>query len=302
VKNDQIKEWLETEKGRKIILASFLFLSFGVIVYGFTSLTHKMKEPFGEKTGWQEYSDQKQAQEIALLKMTDTDEDGLTDFDEKFIYMTSLYIKDSDSDGMGDAQEVQVGTDPWCPAGENCGYVDLSELNLSSESASQVLTPDEIRVALVGAGISEDLLLEVDDETLLQIYQETIDEVETVDTTTPDLQTDLSYTAEEIRKFFISAGIDQVAVNAVSDADLVSSYYKTVDELGYDPIELQDDQVLGSYVDAMITDGDGTSNQNVSAQDLLELRQFFVTSGISQADVDALTDEEILAIINSTQL
>ncbi|MEO8615219.1 MAG: binary toxin-like calcium binding domain-containing protein [Luteolibacter sp.] len=45
---------------------------------------------------------------------SDTDGDGLSDFDELFTYSTSLYEADTDYDGLTDYDEVNTyGTDPW---------------------------------------------------------------------------------------------------------------------------------------------------------------------------------------------
>jgi hypothetical protein len=58
---------------------------------------------------------------VEALKTKDTDGDGLSDYDELYVYHTSPYIKDSDSDGIPDGVEIKNGTDPNCPEGKNCG-------------------------------------------------------------------------------------------------------------------------------------------------------------------------------------
>ncbi len=45
-------------------------------------------------------------------KEKDTDRDGLSDYDERYIYGTSPYDQDSDNDGYSDYDEVKAGTDP----------------------------------------------------------------------------------------------------------------------------------------------------------------------------------------------
>jgi hypothetical protein len=42
----------------------------------------------------------------------DTDEDGLSDYDEVNTFFTSPFLEDSDSDGISDFDEIQEGTDP----------------------------------------------------------------------------------------------------------------------------------------------------------------------------------------------
>src|SRR3989338_3721014 len=59
--------------------------------------------------------------EADALRGKDTDRDGLSDYNEFYLYQTSPYLDDTDSDGVGDKQEVDTGGDPNCPAGQDCG-------------------------------------------------------------------------------------------------------------------------------------------------------------------------------------
>ena len=55
---------------------------------------------------------------------TDTDGDGVSDYDESTKYFTSPYLRDSDSDGDADNVEIARGADPNCPKGRTCGAVE----------------------------------------------------------------------------------------------------------------------------------------------------------------------------------
>ena len=55
------------------------------------------------------------------LKLIDTDGDGISDWDELFIYGTSPYLEDTDGDGLSDYDEIFVfKTNPLCPEGSDC--------------------------------------------------------------------------------------------------------------------------------------------------------------------------------------
>ena len=51
------------------------------------------------------------------LMYRDTDKDGLNDFDELYVYATSAYLADTDSDGISDKAEVDKGTNQFVRKG-----------------------------------------------------------------------------------------------------------------------------------------------------------------------------------------
>lgn len=98
--------------------------------------------------------------ELDSLKSKDTDNDGLNDYSELYAYRTSPYLSDTDSDGIPDAIEIAMGTDPNCPEGTQCVQLDnqqpvgatsstFSELTSVTEflSTSDPNMPPEIRGA-----------------------------------------------------------------------------------------------------------------------------------------------------------
>jgi len=50
--------------------------------------------------------------EIMSLKEKDSDGDGLSNYDEKYVHGTDPYAVDTDGDGIPDGDEVTLGTDP----------------------------------------------------------------------------------------------------------------------------------------------------------------------------------------------
>ncbi|OJI07659.1 hypothetical protein BK004_01085 [bacterium CG10_46_32] len=139
----------------------------------------------------------------ARLRVLDTDEDGLSDWEELNVHKTSPYLADSDSDGASDRVEIGAGTDPNCPAGRICGsdIIDTitaiqnqaaadeatadsssaggaTDFSPESQAALDALnqggmpTPDQIRALLRDSGIPEDQLAETSDEDLIQLFQE----------------------------------------------------------------------------------------------------------------------------------
>lgn len=100
-----------------------------------------------------------QYDETVRLQSIDTDKDGLSDYDELYMYSTSPYLPDTDSDKRSDATEIKESTDPLCPEGTVCvegefGSGVVASSTPASPLLNQTVTPDEILLQsqLGGAG------------------------------------------------------------------------------------------------------------------------------------------------------
>ncbi|MGI6347658.1 MAG: hypothetical protein ACOXZ1_00470 [Patescibacteria group bacterium] len=61
--------------------------------------------------------------------IADSDNDGLSDDDEIYVYGTNPYIIDTDGDGLSDFDEIMIfGTDPLNPDTDNDGFLDGGEV------------------------------------------------------------------------------------------------------------------------------------------------------------------------------
>lgn len=144
---------------------------------------------------------------IEQLRTMDTDGDGLSDFDELYVYSTSPYLKDSDSDTFSDKDEITQGFDPNCPKGQECrsatdetqnstnktqgetgseagGTATLDGTQTSEETRVltaeekaqlQQLTPAQMRELLLSTGnITEEQLKQISDDDLMKAVQEAL--------------------------------------------------------------------------------------------------------------------------------
>ncbi len=131
----------------------------------------------------------RQAKEIEGQKTTDTDGDGLFDYDELYALRTSPYLKDTDSDGRDDKAEKDAGTDPTCKAGDPC---DVGAVPVIAEPSRTELTDSEfdallaavddlsgedLRTFLVGVGGDEVALARLTDDELKQVYRITLEQL-----------------------------------------------------------------------------------------------------------------------------
>src|SRR3989338_1805105 len=85
---------------------------------------------------------QSEEENIANLKQTDTDQDGLTDYQELYQHRTSAFLPDTDSDSYSDLDEVSKGEDPLCPRGENCNLLQLITPQTKLAEVIQEITLD----------------------------------------------------------------------------------------------------------------------------------------------------------------
>jgi hypothetical protein len=186
--------------------AGLLFVivcGFGALILGGQYLWTHMASPFvitytGPRllTGAEE-----QSAEIAAQKKTDTDADGVNDYDEINIYKTSPYLNDSDSDGLFDGAEITAGQDPLCGQGETC-----------EDEADNVVLPGG-SAALDAEGAE------------LQARAQALEAAMRELTTLP---------AAEVRTLLIDSGGDAAVINAMSDDEVIALYQEILVQLDSD--------------------------------------------------------------------
>ena len=198
------------QKAALLILIVVGFVAFGL---GIASFSSSAKRPFLEQLARYakapEYLSQSQREEreVSAMRTRDTDEDKLMDYDEVFVYKTSPFLADSDSDGFDDATELFSGNDPNCPTGKDC-----IKFVSSGESAANAENPAAASGA--GAGTLVGTAPEAPKFGGLIGQDANISSPE-------DLENYFaSFTPEQIRAALRAAGVPDADLEKVSDADL----------------------------------------------------------------------------------
>ncbi len=171
-------------------------------------------------------------QDIAQLQQKDSDGDGLSDYDELYVYGTSPYLADTDSDSVDDKTEIEQGTDPNCAQGTDCGPAIKISSSLTGDSARPTPTAAEIRDFLRKYGASEQQIAGYDDESLIALYKEVSGELGVNSSQSNNIvKQELVLTPEqkaliknmsnsELRQFLINGGADPEFLKKIDDATL----------------------------------------------------------------------------------
>ncbi len=191
----------ENNIGQRIALVILLFVGVLTIGVGFLRIRTAITSPFNIQISKAPKSDANPLatdtkEDPAVLKARDTDSDGLSDFDELYVHRTSPYLKDTDSDGFKDKQELDSGHDPNCATGKVCfdsiastssqpqqEQAPIDTTTVPSSSAAQAdleklknLTPVQVRELLKEKGFTDEQLKDIDDETLVTMYRQSLEE------------------------------------------------------------------------------------------------------------------------------
>lgn len=131
------------------------------------------------------------------LMYRDTDKDALNDFDELYVYITSPYLADTDSDGIDDKTEIEKGSDPVCAEGQTCSDLATDEDTLPNTAASYSATstlgpppstqeldqlinnPAEIRKMLLASGFDKKILDQTSDADLMKMVKDVLNSTST---------------------------------------------------------------------------------------------------------------------------
>lgn len=200
------------------------------------------------------------------LKQQDTDNDGLSDYEEIYIYGTSAFLEDSDGDGLSDSQEIKAGTDPLCAEGDICGsderekdlaqkemliediYINEEESGLAdfnkelSEIDIAEMDPDLLRQALIESGAPPEDIEALSDEEVITLYKMAMQEVQVlegevdnsagVDDGSVIIDEDNldDLTVEEIRKLLEEQGVEAELLAEISDEELKILFDEAIKE------------------------------------------------------------------------
>lgn len=235
-------------KQQKIIFFGFLFFGVIALFLAFYQLRYNLRAPFfidlsgeGDKELAQKQDD------IFILQKKDTDKDGLSDYDELYVYHTSPYLEDSDSDGFNDKGEIDSNNDPNCPKGKDCN-IYMSDNIASSSPALQDIYDDLInagqvseqvdaralRQYLLEQGIPSDVLDLLSDEELLNEYANAANGASPAagtENASTDKEQLMDLSADEIRDVLKSKGIDEKILNGIDDATLKKDFVDTLNGL-----------------------------------------------------------------------
>ncbi len=190
------------QKSQKVASAFLLVFGLFVIIFSFSQIKGKITGPFAinEENQTEISSEEKVNFHYAVLQNMDTDGDTLSDYDELYTYDTSPYLEDTDSDGLTDLQEIQRGSDPNCPEGQDCSISGNIQVSASSsESFTDIY--EETETPVVGSDIEESLV-----ETLSG------GEVNT----------------EVLRQIMLANGFSQEDLDQISDEELTQIYIESI--------------------------------------------------------------------------
>ena len=124
--------------------------------------------------------------DVESLKYRDTDGDGLSDYDETYIYGTSPYLYDTFGYGMSDKEVVEKGLPRCANAGKNCSDASTpiaTPMDPSSTEKAVLGTPPpdlqsvlkdpkQVRDMLISSGMKKEVLDKVTDAELMVMVQQ----------------------------------------------------------------------------------------------------------------------------------
>ena len=205
----QKEHTLSSEQKAAFVLLTFLGL--GGIVLGFLSFGANIRRPFdlqiAKSINDAPYLtiDQRDAAEKEAQKVRDTDSDGLTDYDELYVFRTSPYISDTDSDGIDDKTEAFAGTNPNCPEGKVCGGV-VATSDVANTAPTIIAVPGSM---VAGLSASPDVTQHFNTPEDIQNYVKSI-------------------TASQIRTSLLAAGVPQDKLDAITDEQMKRLFEQTI--------------------------------------------------------------------------
>lgn len=185
---------------QKFITAALVGLGVFVIAFSVYQTYANLYHPFQKDGVIISVAEMEKENKMAMLRYVlslqkiDSDNDGLSDYDELYVYGTSPYLSDTDSDGIDDRTELESGGDPLCHKFQDCSGQTIELPELPTELEEQI--PDYSEMTL---GDAEGLF-----GSPASIY--------------PDI------TPAEVRELLAEGGVDQTVLDGLSDEQLMDTW------------------------------------------------------------------------------
>lgn len=151
--------------------------------------------------------------------LSDSDMDGLNDYEEIFTYKTNPNEKDTDGDGLDDYDEIELGFNPLVADSKNDGIKD------GDRTVTYNYASDKLKMTVKGKGNIASTVAQVNSNTKISNKKGLIDNLFTfyTDGTLIEATVTITYTEEELEKYELNE-------------DNLSIYYYNVKESKYEKI------------------------------------------------------------------
>lgn len=242
----------------KVGFFAFLIFACAIIILGFRGIGNAIKNPFAKSFAPPTpTAEEAQKKQTAELKSKDTDKDGLSDYDEIYLYNTSPYLADTDSDSEKDKDEILKGADPNCPKGTTCfipgsafaqGSNNTAQITpIQVPNAGQVLLqtllsanpdPKTLRNILVQNGVNKQIVENLSDTELVSLARkaaggemvagEPSAATSTVSAAGQSGGAKSLTDAEQLRALLRAQGVSEEQLRAIDDAALLSAYQDVI--------------------------------------------------------------------------
>ena len=208
---------------QKLTLWIFIVVGSATFVFGVLNFRKSSILPFARRpsaNGFQT-AEELERERTQKLKTQDTDADTLTDYDELFVFRTSPFLEDSDSDGDADGKEVAAASDPNCPKGKTCRQV-------RAEGVAGVNAPAAGGGA-VESGAAPTATLP-DGDTIVQVITETFGDIGAL--TPASISAKLSaMSSAQLKGFLVKLGVPEAALAKADDATLRALLQESLTEI-----------------------------------------------------------------------
>lgn len=204
----------------KLALGLFVIIGLATLSLGFLRVRRAIAEPSKYVvSGAFKSAEEVEQERIAELRTLDTDADSLSDYDELYVFKTSPYLADSDSDGENDGTEVRNESDPNCPKGTTCR---VARAHPSSDDPGFVPSGAAAGVTPSPQPASE--------KQIADVIAETLGDPETL--TPEDAAAKISeMSTSELREFLVKLGIPKEALDQTDDATMRALLNESLTEL-----------------------------------------------------------------------